>query len=142
LHLILVFADDPLFVDAQIRPILWTSTEEFLKLLFNDEDWIEITVKAGTILPDDKVTEAEQAMELSKDWKITMELLYERIWIPNPQKEAEKFAMEQTINAIKAQKLQADAQAETNKVEGWKNEIANISKEIDNLWWWTTPIQA
>ena len=67
-------------------------------------DRAEITVKAGTILPDDKITEAEQAMELAKNWKITMELLYERIWIPNPQKEAEKFAMEQTINAIKAQK--------------------------------------
>jgi hypothetical protein len=52
-------------------------------------------------------------MELAKMNKISMELLYERIGISNPEKEAEKFALEQTVNAIKSQHLQlADQQAQ------------------------------
>lgn len=152
LHLILVFADDQDFVEKQIRPILWTSTDEFLELLFNDEDWIEITVKAWTILPDDKVTEWEQAMELAKMNKISMELLYERIGISNPEKEAEKFALEQTVNAIKSQHLQlADQQAQAQAQQEqqakqqsqavWQNELASIQKEIDNLDGWATQSQ-
>ena len=131
-------------VEWQIRPILWGSTENFLELLFNDNDWIEIDVIPGTMLPDDKVTEAEQAMELAKLNRISNKLLYERLWIANPSKEAEDFALEQTINAIKAQKLQAQARQEqqaTQQAQAWQqqeqqtvqNEVQDISKQIDNL---------
>ena len=85
-----------------------------------------------------------QAMELAKLNRISNRLLYERLWIANPSKEAEDFALEQTINAIKAQKLQAQAQQEqqaTQQAQAWQqqeqqtvqNEVRDISKQIDNL---------
>ena len=46
LHLILTFSNDPEFVEAQIRPILGQSTDDFITLLLNNEDGIEVTVKA------------------------------------------------------------------------------------------------
>ena len=133
LHLILTFADDPEFVEAQIRPILGESTDEFITLLLNNNDGIEVTVKAGTILPDDKVTEQEQAIELAKMNKCTTEFLYERMGIPNPKEEAEKFDLSQTEIAIKAQKLQQEAQMRTQEQATWASEMASISSEIDAL---------
>lgn len=46
LHILLTFANDPEFVEAQIRPILGQSTDDFITLLLNNEDGIEVTVKA------------------------------------------------------------------------------------------------
>lgn len=133
LHLLLTFADDPEFVEAQIRPILGDSTDEFITLLLNNNDGIEITVKAGTILPDDKVTESEQALELAKMNKVTTEFLYEKLGVPNPKEEAEKFDLSQTEIAIKAQKLQQEAAMKAQEQQTGATELSNISSEIDAL---------
>lgn len=112
LHIILHFSNDPEFVQAQIYPVLGSSTEKYIELLFNNEDGIEVKVLPGSILPDDPVTMSEQAMELAQMNRITNELLYERIGIPNPDAEAEKLALEATTNEIKSQKLQQMAAQE------------------------------
>lgn len=135
LHMVLVFADDPEFVEAQIVPILGKkSTEEFLDLLFNsNDDGVEVTVQAGTLLPDDKLTMGEQAMELAKMGKISNELLYERIGVTNPKEEAEKLALEQTVNQIKAQELQQQAAMKMQESQMATNEASQIEAEIASL---------
>ena len=135
LHMVLTFADDPEFVEAQIVPILGkASTEEFLDLLFNgNDDGVEVTVQAGTLLPDDKLTMSEQAMELAKMGKITTEMLFERIGVLNPKEEAEKLALEQTVNQIKAQELQQQAQMKMQESQMATNEASSIEQEIASL---------
>lgn len=133
LHIILTYADDPEFVKAQIFPILGSSTDEFIELLLNNEDGIEVTVQAWTILPDDKVTMAEQAMELSKMGKATTEFLYERLGIPNPKEEAEKFDLNATEIALKAQKLQQEQAMKESEKVAWQSEVEAITKEIESL---------
>lgn len=135
LHLIMVYADDPEFVKMQIKPILWDRTEQFITDLFNNDDWIEVSVLPGTILPDDPVTKSEQAMELAKMNRITNELLYESIGISNADEEADKLDLNQTTIAIKAQELQQRAQQQQQETQTMRNEADGINKAIEWLDW-------
>jgi hypothetical protein len=133
LHLILHYANDPAFVEAQIRPVLGELTDEYVSILFNDEDGIEVKVLPGSILPDDPVTMAEQAMQLAQMNRITNELLYERLGIPNAKEEAEKLALESTVNAIKAQELQMRAQQQQAEAQATQGEVSKIDAEIESI---------
>ena len=44
LHILMVYADDPEFVKAQIKPILGDRTEKYITSLFNGDDGIEVSV--------------------------------------------------------------------------------------------------
>jgi hypothetical protein len=133
LHIIMVYANDPEFVNDQIRPILGDRTDKYIEFLFNNDDGIEVSVLPGTILPDDPVTKAAQAMELAGMNRITNELLYEQIGIPNADEEADKLDLNQTVIAIKAQALQQKAARDAQETATMQNEAANINKEIDAL---------
>lgn len=136
LHLIMIYADDPDFVKAQIRPILSERTDKFIKYLFDRDDWIEVTVLPWTILPDDPVTRAEQAMELAKLNRITNTLLYETLKIANADEEADKLDLNQTVVAIKAQELQQRATQATQANAMGTSEADKINSAIDALWGW------
>lgn len=138
LHLIMIYCDDPEFVKVQIKPILWDRTDKYVEYLFNADDWIEVSVLPGTILPDDPVTKSDQAMALAWMNRITNELLYESIGISNPNEEAEKLDLNQTIIAIKAQELQQREQQAQQETQVMRNEADNINKAIDSLDWWET----
>ena len=129
----MIYADDPGFGKAQIRPILGGRTERCVEMLFNNDDGIEVSVLPGTILPDDPVTKAEQAMELARMNRITNELLYESIGIPNPDEESDKLDLNQTVIEIKAQELQQRAAMQAQETATMQNEKENISQQIDEL---------
>lgn len=133
LHIIMVYANDPEFVKDQIKPILGDRTEKYIEFLFNNDDGIEVNVLPGTILPDDPVTKAAQAMELAGMNRITNELLYEQIGISNSEEEADKLDLNQTVIAIKAQALQQKAAKDAQETATMQNEAVNINKEIDAL---------
>jgi hypothetical protein len=133
LHLIMVYADDPEFVKRQIKPILGDRTDQYIEYLFNSDDGIEVSVLPGTIIPDDPVTRAEQAMELAKMQRITNTLLYESLKIPNADEEADKLDLNQTMIAIKAQELQQRATQKAQETQMMSGEADKINQQIDAM---------
>lgn len=145
LHLLYVFCDDSDFVENQIKPILGDLTDDFLELLYNNiEDGMEVSVLAGSMLPDDKVTQREEAIQLAQYGKISTRLLYERLGIINPEEEATKFETEATLAQIQNAKLEMQAKQEEARIQAEaqkqaqggamaQSELANINSEIDSL---------
>lgn len=133
LHLIMVYADDPEFVKAQIKPILADRTKKFVDYLFNNDDGIEVSVLPGTIIPDDPVTIAAQAIELAGMNRITNTLLYESLKIPNAEEEADKLDLNETTIAIRSQEIQQRATQKEQENAAMTSEADSINQQIDAL---------
>ena len=135
LHIILTYLDDEEFFKNQIVSVLGEDVAmEYKKLLVNNFwDWIEVTVQAGSLLPDDKIYQAEQAKALYLKGKIATETAFERMWIKNPKEEADKLALEATENKIKSQKLLQMASQEQASAEQAQQEMWNIHQEIQGI---------
>lgn len=103
-------------------------TVEFLKLNRNDiEDYIEIVVKDGSVLPMDKVALRTEAVQLWQLGALDPVTLFERLEFPNPDKAAERLmayksgqltqetqARIQENNAATQSKLAADMQLQAS----------------------------
>lgn len=139
LHLILCFIDDDEFFQNQIVSVLWEEVAmEYRTLLTNNfGDGIEVEVVAWSLLPDDKIYQAEQAKELYLNWKIATDTAFERMGIKNPQEEADKLALEATVNQLKAQELERRASQEQKSAEFANQELGNINQEIGNMENWS-----
>lgn len=74
-----------------------TGTATFISLT-NDKipDNVSITVKAGSTLPTDKLTQREEALELMRLGKIDYVTFFERLGFPNPSAQAEKLYQHET----------------------------------------------
>lgn len=96
LHTILVNIEDDDFFQKQIVSVLGEEqAQEFKRLLLNNPgDGVEVEVQAGSMIPDDKLYQAEQAKELYMNGKIATETAFERMGFKNPQEEANKLALE------------------------------------------------
>ena len=69
--------------------------QEYRLLLTNNaQDGIEVEVVSGSMLPDDKIFQSQQAQQLYLVGKIATETAFERMGIKNPAEEADKLAME------------------------------------------------
>ncbi len=97
------------YVEDQLMPILGKDKEtEYLTISRNNiEDGIEIDVEAGSTLPDDKVAQRAEAIQLRQLQSITTEKLYEKLGWENPMEEAKKFHQEQAQAQIDQQDLLA-----------------------------------
>lgn len=135
LHIILAFIDDEAFLNDQIVPVLGTEdAKKYRQLLMNDRrQGIEVKVLPGSILPDDKATWASQALELAQRGRISNETLYERLGYPNPEKEAEKTALEAAKFQIQADELKAAAAAKLKEMDAANSEADSLRGEIDQL---------
>lgn len=135
LHTILVNIEDDDFFQKQIVSVLGEEqAQEFKRLLLNNPgDGVEVEVQAGSMIPDDKLYQAEQAKELYMNGKIATETAFERMGFKNPQEEADKLALEWTVNQIKANKLAQMEQMNAQNTQAAQNELGNIHKEIDSM---------
>lgn len=68
----------------------------FLTMTSNEIPPMAITVKAGTTLPTDKITQREEAMELMRLGKIDYITFFERLGFPNPKEQAFKLYQHET----------------------------------------------
>ena len=96
------------------------------------------------MLPDDKLAQRQEAIELAQYGKISTRLLYERLGIQNPDQEAEIFEDEATKASLRAEELkfefeqkraqlQANAQAQTQGTQVANQEYNTLLGEIDNM---------
>jgi len=88
----------------------------------NVEDNISITVKQGSTLPTDKVSQRNDAIEMAKVNKIDDITFFERMDFPNPRESAKRLFMqikypEMLFPEIK-EELKKDAEAKAKKGEG------------------------
>lgn len=135
LHVILTFLDDDQFMKDQIIPVLGErEASKYREMMMNDaREGIEVKVLPGSILPDDKVTWAQQALDLAKMGRISNETLYERMGYPSPAKEAEKTALEAAKFQIQADELKAAAAAKMKEVDAANAEADSLRGEIDQM---------
>lgn len=134
-HLIKVYYKKP-----QLIPTLWEDkTTEYLTISQNNiEDWLEIDVLAGSTIPDDKIAQMSQAIQLRQLNSITTEKLYEKLGWENPMEEAKKFHQEQAQAQIDQQDLLAQWQQKQalaqQEVQQAPKQMKSIQDQIDNLW--------
>lgn len=95
------------YKEKQIVPFLWEQdTKEFLEFSTNDiADWVEVKVRAWSVVPDDKIQQRAEAMELWWAQAITLEKLYTRLGWDNPIEEAEKYVVQQAENQKTQQEI-------------------------------------
>jgi hypothetical protein len=130
-HLINVF-----YEVKDLVPYLWeTDSKKYFKYLRDSEnDWLQIDVVAGSTLPDDKMYQRAEAIELLWAGKITDEELYTRLWWDEPKESAKKLKLEW----LEAQKLAEESQMRTAKwqqaIQNWWEWKADLMNKIQQLW--------
>lgn len=126
-HLIKVY-----YVDEQIMPILGKDkTTEYLKISRNNiEDGMEVDVEAGSTIPDDKIAQRAEAIQLRQLQSISTQKLYERLGWENPMEEATKFHQEQAQAQIDQQELLAQGQQKQAMAQQEVNMAPKMMQQI------------
>ena len=100
------------YTETQVVKILGEEgAVEFVRLNSDDiDDYIEIIVKSGEVLPMDKVSLRTEAVQLWQLQALDPVTLYERLEFPNPAKAAER------LMAWKAGQLTRETQAKIAEI--------------------------
>lgn len=122
------------YSEKELLPLLWEKTSEYVEFSSDSiEDWVELRVKAWSMLPDDKIAQKAEALQLKWMWSITLAEMYQRLGWENPDEAANNFYKEEAKMQKKQQEiLQWEKEAE---VEAWMKEknFEALQAQIQNL---------
>lgn len=137
MHIFMIYSDDPDFRKNQIEKVLGVeAAERYFELMYdNPGDGMEIYVQEGSMMPDDKMAQREEAIMLAQYGRISTELLYKRLEIPNPEKEARKTLDEQAETEARASAIQTKAQIEIEAMKQEELAKSEANTKADELIW-------
>lgn len=123
------------FTEEELSYTIWnTQAKEYIKASAKwIEDWIEIRVLPWSIIPEDKITKMNRALQLAQLWLFPREYLFKELWYENYKEIAEALDVQDAIAQQRQQEIAQKEQERQQNAEVWNQSFAQVQQMIESM---------